>query len=58
MVFAGSSYEKQAMLALRLAGARGDVTGTGAVAWARDRGMLYVPLPLLYRGSLYYLRHY
>ncbi len=58
MVFAGSSYEKQAMLALRLAGARGDVTGTGAVAWTRDRGTPYVPSPLLYRGSLFYLRHY
>src|SRR5262249_42859876 len=44
MVFAGSSYEKQAMLAIRLEGASGDITGTGQVAWTRSRGTPYVPL--------------
>ncbi len=58
MVFAGSSYEKQAMLAVRLDGARGDVTDTEWVVWARHRGTPYVPSPLLYRGALYFLRHY
>lgn len=58
MVFAGSSYEKQALLAVRLAGARGDVTGSEHLVWTRNRGTPYVPSPLLYRGSLYYLRHY
>jgi outer membrane protein assembly factor BamB len=58
MVFAGSSYEKQALLAIRLDGAAGDVTGTGRVAWTRHRGTPYVPSPLLYGGALYFLRHY
>jgi outer membrane protein assembly factor BamB len=58
MVFAGSSYEKQAMVAVRLDGARGDVTGTEHVAWTRNRGAPYVPSPLLLRDSLYFLRHY
>jgi len=58
MVFAGSSYEKQAMLAVRLAGARGDVSGGEQLAWLRDRGTPYVPSPLLSRGSLYFLHHY
>lgn len=58
MVFAGSSYEKRALLAIRLDGARGDVTGTDRVAWVRDRGTPYVPSPLLYGGALWFLSHY
>jgi len=58
MVYAGSSYGKQAMLAIRLDGAKGDVTGTDRVAWAIDRYTPYVPSPLLYGGRLYFLRHY
>ena len=58
MVFAGSSYEKQSLLALRLEGARGDITGTKQVAWTRNRGTPYVPSPLLYGDSLYFLGHY
>ena len=58
MVFVGSSYEKQAMLAIRLAGARGDLTGTDHVVWTRTQRTPYVPTPLLYDGWLYYLRHY
>lgn len=58
MVFAGSSYEKRAMLGIRLAGAKGDITGTQNVAWLRKVGTPYVPSPLLYGNSLYFLRHY
>lgn len=58
MVFAGSSYEKQSLLALRLEGAQGDITGTKQVAWTRNRSTPYVPSPLLYGDSLYYLGHY
>jgi len=58
MVFAGSSYEKRALLAIRLDGAQGDITGTDQVAWRRIRGTPYVPSPLLYDGGLYFLTHY
>jgi len=58
MVYAASSYEKQAMLAIRLDGASGDITGTDRVAWSRTRSTPYVPSPLLYADSLYFLRHY
>jgi outer membrane protein assembly factor BamB len=58
MVFAGSSYEKRALLALRLDGAHGDITGTNRVAWTRSQATPYVPSPLLYGDSLYYLGHY
>jgi outer membrane protein assembly factor BamB len=58
MVFVGSSYEKRVLLAIRLDGARGDITGTNRVAWGRTRGTPYVPSPLLYDESLYFLTHY
>lgn len=58
MVFAGSSYVKRGFIAVNLAGARGDITGTDNVAWTRVRGTPYVPSPLLYRDSLYFFNHY
>jgi outer membrane protein assembly factor BamB len=58
MVYAGSSYDKRALLAIRLAGASGDITDTGNVAWSRFRGTPYVPSPLLYDDALYFLNHY
>jgi outer membrane protein assembly factor BamB len=58
MVFAGSSYDKRALVAIRLDGAAGDITGTDRVAWSRFRGTPYVPSPLLYDGGLYFLTHY
>jgi len=58
MVFAASSYDTRALLAIRLNGARGDITGTTQVAWGRRRGTPYVPSPLLYKDTLYFLSHY
>ena len=58
MVFAAGSYEKQTLLAIRLAGAKGDLAGTEQIAWQKNRSTPYVPSPLLYDGWLYYLRHY
>jgi outer membrane protein assembly factor BamB len=58
MVFAGSSYDKRALLAIRLDGAAGDITGTDRIAWRRFRGTPYVPSPLLVDGGLYFLTHY
>jgi outer membrane protein assembly factor BamB len=58
VVYAGSSYDTRALLAVRLDGARGDVTGTDRVLWTRHRGTPYVPSPLLYGDSLYTLQHY
>jgi outer membrane protein assembly factor BamB len=58
MVFAGSSYERQAMLAIRLDGARGDLTVSENLLWMRRRRTPYVPSPLLYEGELYFLLHY
>ena len=57
MVFVANSYDRQAMLAIRLEGATGDITGTDQVAWSHNRLTPYVPSPLLYGDTLYFLRH-
>lgn len=58
MVFVASSYDTRALFAIRLEGAKGDVTGTEHVVWSRDQRTPYVPSPLLVDGALYFLRHY
>lgn len=57
LIIAGNSYYQQAMLAIRLDGAKGDVTGTDRVAWRLNRLTPYVSSPLLYGDTLYHLRH-
>jgi len=57
-VFAGSSYDRRALLAIQLDGARGDITGSDRVGWSRFRGTPYVPSPLLSGDALYFLTHY
>ena len=58
ILYVGSSYEKRALMAIRISGARGDITDTDQVLWRRLRGTPYVPSPLLYGDSLYFLTHY
>lgn len=58
IVWVGSSYEIQSLMALRITGARGDITDSDRVLWSRSRGTPYVPSPLLYEGALYFLAHY
>jgi len=57
LVIAGNSYYSQAMLAIRLADAKGDITGTDRVAWKLNRLSPYVSSPLVYDDTLYVLRH-
>lgn len=57
IVIAGNSYYTQVMLAIRLAGAKGDLTGTTNVVWSLKRLTPYVSSPLLYDDTLYHLRH-
>jgi outer membrane protein assembly factor BamB len=58
IVYVGSSYDKRALMAIRLEGAVGNITDTKQVLWNRYRGTPYVPSPLLYEDSLYFLTHY
>ena len=55
-VYVTSGFRGNALLAVRLAEAQGDVTGKGAIAWSYDRDTPYVPSPLLYKGGLYFLK--
>lgn len=57
ILIAGSSYDRQDMLGIRLAGAKGDITGTEQVAWELKRMTPYVSSPLLYDDTLYHIRH-
>ena len=58
LLWAASSYEKQALVALDLTGASGDLTDSEHVLWYRRRATPYVPSPLLYDDALYILHHY
>ena len=54
--FLMSGFRGNSAKAIRLADAKGDITGTPAVAWSMDRDTPYVPSPLLYDGILYFLK--
>jgi len=56
MVFVTSGFQGNHLKAIRLANAKGDITGTDAIVWTLDRDTPYVPSPLLYDGVLYLLK--
>lgn len=51
-----SGFRGNSLKAINLAAAKGDITGTPAIAWTYDRDTPYVPSPLLYDGVLYFLK--
>lgn len=56
ILYLTSGFRGNALLAVRYAGARGDLDGTPAIAWKYDgKGTPYVPSPVLHRGKLYFL---
>jgi outer membrane protein assembly factor BamB len=56
LVFATSGFRGNNLKAIRIAGAKGDLSSTGAIVWTLDRDTPYVPSPLLYGGILYLLK--
>jgi outer membrane protein assembly factor BamB len=56
MVFAMSGFQGNNLKAIRIDGAKGDITGTPSIVWSLDRDTPYVPSPLLYDGILYFLK--
>ncbi len=56
LLFAMSGYRNPALLAIRYAGAKGDLTDSSTVVWTTDKGTSYVPSPLLYGDTLYFLQ--
>jgi outer membrane protein assembly factor BamB len=56
MVFLTSGFRGNNLKAIRLSGAKGDLTGTPAIRWELNRDTPYVPSPLLYDDILYVLK--
>lgn len=56
MVFVTSGFRGNSLKAIRLDGAKGDLTNTDHVRWTLDRDTPYVPSPLLYDNVLYILK--
>jgi outer membrane protein assembly factor BamB len=56
LVFLTSGFRGNALLAVRLDAAKGDISASPAIAWKLDRDTPYVPSPLLYGDELYILK--
>jgi outer membrane protein assembly factor BamB len=56
LVILMSGFRGNSLKAIKIADAKGDITGTPAIAWTLDRDTPYVPSPLLYDGILYFLK--
>ncbi len=57
IVFCMSGFRGNALLAIKLANAAGDISGKPeAVAWKRDKDAPYAPSPLLYGDLLYFTK--
>lgn len=56
LVILMSGFRGNSLKAIRYADAKGDITGTSAIAWTLDRDTPYVPSPLVYDGVLYFLK--
>jgi outer membrane protein assembly factor BamB len=56
LVYVTSGFRGNALLAVKLAEATGDISGSPAVAWSHDRDTPYVPSPLLLGKELYLVK--
>jgi outer membrane protein assembly factor BamB len=54
LVFVMSGYQNPKLMAIRL-GRTGDLTGTDAIIWTKDKGNSYTPSPVIYDNKLYVL---
>ena len=57
VVYLTSGYRGTILQAVDLAHARGELEGTKAVRFTHDRHTPYVPSPIIYDDSLYFLKH-
>lgn len=56
VVYLMSGFRGNALQAIRLAGAKGDLADSDNVLWRHNEGTSYVPSQLVYDGFLYFLR--
>ena len=56
ILYVMSGFRGNALLAIDVANAKGDITGTGTILWTYNQDTPYTPNPLLMDGKLYFLR--
>jgi outer membrane protein assembly factor BamB len=56
ILYVMSGYRGNALMAISLAKAKGDISGSDAIIWSANTGTPYVPSPLLVNRRLYFLR--
>jgi outer membrane protein assembly factor BamB len=56
LVLVTSGFRGNALLAIRLADAKGDITDSDAIVWSLDKDTPYAPSPLLYDDILYFTK--
>lgn len=56
ILYVMSGYRGNALMAIDLAKAKGDITGTDAILWTYNQDTPYTPDALLMNGRLYFLR--
>ncbi len=56
MVYVTSGFRGNALFAIRLDGAKGNLAGSESIVWSLDRDTPYASSPLLYKGTLYFLK--
>lgn len=57
MAYFTSGFRGNALLAIRLDMAKGDITDSSAIVWSHDKNTPYTPSPLLYGDTLYFLQN-
>ena len=56
ILYVMSGFRGNALMAIELAKAKGDITGSSAILWTYNQDTPYTPCPLLMEGKLYFLR--
>ncbi|MCH7664834.1 MAG: PQQ-like beta-propeller repeat protein [Acidobacteria bacterium] len=56
LVFVMSGFRGNMLMAIRVAGARGDLDGSEHVVWSHERDTSYTPSGLLYGDTFYFLK--
>ena len=57
IVYVTSGFRGNALLAISLDLAKGDITNSEAIVWQHDKDTPYAPSPMLYSDTLYFLEH-
>ena len=56
IVYVGSGLHSGEVRAIRLDGARGDITGSSSILWSFNKYIPYIPSPLIQGNLLYFLK--